>query len=83
MDPRHEVLIKALGKGAKFLSIFESDIGQELLKDATDRMQALLLKIIEEDASPEEHAEYRALRDITRKWLGKIKKYQDDMKKLK
>lgn len=81
-DKRHEILIQSLGKGAKFLNAFESAVGQELLKDATERMQRILLLVIDLKAEEKDLAEYRALRDITKKWLGKVAKYQEDMKKL-
>jgi hypothetical protein len=70
-----ERYLKATGKrGASVLSnlgklnpyfnaVMGSTIGQELLKDDVDNMEKLLEKIYSENATPQEMAEFRYLRD--------------------
>ena len=55
-----------------FYRAIQSDIGQELLKDAIFKMNEILEKIIDETADSKDLAEFRVLRHITLEWSKKI-----------
>lgn len=65
-------ILSALGKSQPFIEAIQTNIGQELLKDALEMIQERLDKIINEEATELEKAEYRVLRTITTRWVDKI-----------
>lgn len=79
---RFEKYISRLGKQSKLYTALESSIGQELLKEAINRSEALLLKIINEDASEVERADFRALKTILNDWAGKIARYIENLNRV-
>jgi len=68
-------VLNTLGKNQAFMSAIESPVGQELMSDALIRMEGLLDKVIDETATPQEKAEFRALKGILLGWGTKINSY--------
>lgn len=58
-----------------FYVAIQSDIGQELLKDSLIRMEGLLDKIVNEEATKKDIADYRATKRIVQLWSKKIEAY--------
>lgn len=75
-------LLSVLGKQASFVRALESEIGQQLLKDALSITEGLLEKIISEEANESERAEYRALKKILITWAQRVETYQRNLEKL-
>lgn len=75
-------LLSYLGEKHALIVALDTKIGGELLEDAVARMDALLLKIINESAGDIERAEYRVLRDITTRWASKIDAYFKTLTKI-
>jgi len=76
-------LLSVLSKQQSFIRAIESEIGRELLKDALSITEGLLEKIIGEEASEAERAEYRALKKILIIWAQRIETYQHNLEKIK
>ena len=76
-------LLSILGKKKQFLNAWESPVGQELMTHLLIDAESLLEKIIKEEATPEEIAEFR----VIRRWLvsveEKITSYYSDLNNLK
>lgn len=72
---RAKRVITVLAKQAKFKEAIESEVGQALMADVVESMESLLEKIINDTASPEEKAEFRAFRLIADKWQAKLSAY--------
>ena len=68
-------IVNILAKRDKFKKALETDVGKEIMADALNRMEGILGKVIEESASPQELAEFRALRSIVDKWQDKLAEY--------
>lgn len=75
-------LLSILGRRSRFVEAFESELGQMLLYDAVKNADLLLDKIIDEEASSEEKAEYRAYRNILQTWTSRIIQYQNGINQL-
>lgn len=75
--------LSMLGQGNDFNQAINSKLGQELLKDLMVDMEVLLSKIINENAKPEELAEYRVCKRLFTKWSKRIKQYQTLKNKVK
>jgi hypothetical protein len=78
-----EQVLTALAKKKNFKEAWNSQIGQELLLDNAVRLQELLDKIVDMEASDDEKIEFRLLRDITVGWANKIKQYLKIVKDIK
>ena len=56
-------LLKPLARAIPNIeALFKTNLGNELLKDDLDQFDFLLCKIIDEEATPEERAEFRVIR---------------------
>lgn len=78
-----ERVLATLGKNSQFLNAMATPLGQELLKDSVARLEVTLEKIVNEQATPQELAEYRVLRDLVYTWAERITRYVSDLKKVK
>ena len=84
-----EFLIKAGKKGADTLSILgrlsktisevlHTDVGIEIMYTDIQRMDMLLMKIVNETSTEMERAEFRYLKNVRIPWVAdKLKKYLD------
>lgn len=72
---RSAEIIKILGRQVGLMNALATEPGKQILSGALNRIGILLEKIINEDATEQERAEYRALRNIVSEWSGKINVY--------
>ncbi|HLE87584.1 MAG TPA: hypothetical protein VI727_07945 [Candidatus Brocadiaceae bacterium] len=72
-----------LGKYHPFVTAVSSTLGWELLKDDIQRHEELLEKIYNEQADPQELAEFRYLKLRLRKVSERVTIYLDKMKEIK
>ena len=68
-------LLSVLGRQQPFIDAMSTPAGRELLDDAITVMQEIMQKIVEETATPQEQAEFRALKKIMARWEQKIHSY--------
>jgi hypothetical protein len=61
-------ILKVLGKTESFARAFSSQVGQEILMDAIQESEVLLDKIVKEEASEGDRAEFRAFKKIITRW---------------
>lgn len=66
--PKAQKMIKVLSKTHGFVAAFSNPVGQEVMLDAMQSSEAILDKIVEESATEEERAEFRALKKIIARW---------------
>lgn len=59
----------------KFIEAISSPLGLEILKDLSVMTDKLLDKIIAEEATVQEKAEFRVCKDILVRWGSRIKAY--------
>ena len=78
-----ERILSTLGKTQGFYEAIHTPVGLELLKDATTRMEEILERIITEEADEVERAEFRALRNISVRWMEKITRYNKCIEEIK
>lgn len=64
--------LSVLGKFQPFVDAYNSEIGKELLKDAINIHETLLMKVANLEATPEETMEFRAILKIIRRWSERI-----------
>lgn len=76
-------LLTILGKQSQFMRAIESEVGQQLLRDALSISESLLDKIVHEEATEGERAEYRALKKILLTWAARINGYHENLSKIK
>jgi len=76
-------LFANLNKVRPFQEAIKSEIGKELLRDVTNDMDLIIEKIINEKASDEELAEYRALRRIAFRWANRIIRFEEIKKQIR
>jgi len=72
-------ILSALGKAQPFNEAIETEIGQELLKDAIIRMNEIVELIVEEKSTENDRAEFRALKRVTLAWSSKIETYRKNL----
>ena len=72
---RAKRMFSVLGKNQQFANAMASPIGQEILNDALENAEMLLEKIVNEEVTKEELAEYRVLRRLLSVWQQKVSKY--------
>lgn len=61
-------MINVLSKTHGFVAAFKDKVGQEVLLDALQRSEEILDKIVDQNATDKERAEFTALKGIIRKW---------------
>jgi methionyl-tRNA synthetase len=66
--PKAQKMINVLSKTHGFISAFKDKVGQEVMLDALQRSEEILDKIVDETATPQERAEFRALKKIIARW---------------
>jgi hypothetical protein len=71
-------LLSVLGKNKQFLSALDTDVGQELLKDAVLVIENKIKLILDEKDKPKDRAELQAHLHITRKWSERLNRYNQD-----
>ncbi len=79
---RGKDLLSVLGRQSKLYQALETDVGQEILHTALKRAEALLKKVVEEEASAQELAEYRVLKTILFEWALKIDEFYKNLNKI-
>ena len=67
--------LSLLGKLLPFVQAINSELGQELLKDDIDRHEDLLVKMYEENITPQELAEFRYLKMRLKKVSMRVAEY--------
>jgi hypothetical protein len=75
--------LSLLSKSSKFYQAISSEIGQELLNEVMVKLELLLNKCIENKASNEEKADYRAYSNIFNEWAKRISFHQKLRKRVK
>lgn len=80
--PKGALFISQLSKQSKFANALATEIGTLLLKDAVDRSEFLLSKIIDEKATEQEKAEFRALKGILDRWADRVDVYLKNLEKV-
>lgn len=75
-------VLSALGKQSHLIRALETEVGKALLEDSVNRMDVLLLKIINEESNEKDRAEYRVLKDLTSRWASKITAYFTNLNKV-
>lgn len=74
-------ILSELSKQGKLVDAFNTEVGQEILKDAIAHADTLLSKIINEDADEKDKAEYRVYRRLINKWGTKVENYISNLNK--
>lgn len=80
---RGERVLSVLGKTTQFYNAMTHPLGQELLSDIVSNMEYLLEKIVNEEASDKDRADYRAFRNIALSWGEKIAKHLKKIEQVK
>jgi len=65
-------ILSVLGRNQDFVEAFRSKLGQELLADAIELTQNLLVKIYENKADDNDKADFRAYKRIIEIWTRRI-----------
>lgn len=79
---RPNILTK-LGQQHNFIEAITSSIGKELLKDLATIAEDRLDKIIKEDATPQDKADFRVCKSLLIKYGNKINAYEKNLAKLR
>jgi len=74
--------LSVLGKYQPFIEAINSEIGQQILKDAIGLHESLLFKVADLTATPDETMEYKAIRKIILKWSERIATYDKALAEL-
>ncbi len=69
---RGAAVISVLGKNEQFINAISTPLGEELLRDVIVIMEEKLELIYNEKASTEDKADFRALKRISERWVGRI-----------
>lgn len=80
---RAKRVLSVLGKTSQFYNAASHPIGQELLADIVANMERLLEKIVNEDSTDKDRADYRAFRALAISWGEKISKYLEKIEEIK
>lgn len=70
-------ILTILGKDTKFVNALNTPVGEELLKDMLAMMEDRLTKIVNEESTEADRAEYRVLKELSRKWIDRINRRND------
>jgi len=76
------MLLSVLGREKAFVDAITSPLGEELMSDVVNSLEARFELVINEKDNPETRAEIRVLREILRKWQKKINQYEQNKEKL-
>lgn len=68
-------VLSALGRHTPLIEALSTDVGKEILNTALNKTKDLLERIVNEQATDLEKAEYRVLRIILGDWSGRINNY--------
>jgi hypothetical protein len=77
-----KMTLSVLGHFQPFVEAVDTEIGKELLQDAINLHEMLLMKVADLTATPEETMEYKAVRKIIRAWSERIARYEKAMAEL-
>ena len=69
-------VLSQLGKNHQFVNAISDPVGQDIMRDAINQMEGLLEKIVNEESTDAERAEYRAYRRILDRWTERINRYK-------
>ena len=75
-------LMNRLAAHTQFYQAVSTDLGQTLIDDMMDRLDALLPKIVELTASDEEKIAYKELKRLLDDWVRKIRIYEETALKI-
>lgn len=76
-------VFNVLGRTEGFIKIIRKDIGRELLLEIAADLDKLFEKIINEEATEVERADFRALRKIGRRWTEKINAFEAALEEIR
>lgn len=79
---RGAMTLKVLGNLNPFIEALSSEIGQLLLQDDIDRHEELLVKMYNENTTPQELAEFRYLKRRLENISSKISKYNEKVREI-
>lgn len=77
-----KMTLSVLGHFQPFVEAIGTEVGKELLQDAINLHEMLLMKVADLTATPEETMEYKAIRKIIRAWSERIARYEKAMSEL-
>ena len=75
--------LSILGKQEPFVQALQSEVGFEILKDDVQRLDEIMVKIYNENATPQELAEFRYLKLRLTKMKDRINTYIDKLTEVK
>ena len=70
-------VLSQLGKDMQFVNAISDPLGQEIMRDAIAQMEILLEKVVMDEATDVDKADYRAYRRILNTWVARINKYKE------
>lgn len=76
-------VLKVLSKHVAIYEAMNAPLGQILMKEVMDNIDQLLEKIIEEKASDQDKADFRAYKRIAESWANKILAYKEGITQIK
>ena len=79
---RGRMTFKVLAQLNPFIVAMESELGQKILQDDIDRHEELLIKVYNENATPEEMAEFRYLKRRLEIIANRINTYTKGVKEV-
>lgn len=79
---RGQLILLDLARKDRFVEALDTEVGKELLSDAIDRLDFLLSKIIHEESTERDRAEYRVLKQIVEKWGNRVESYLETINKI-
>jgi len=80
---RASKVFSVLGRSTDYMNAFASPIGQELLKDGLRFLDDKLALIVDQKASEQDIAQYKAMKAIMDSWAARVNVYLDNYKKVK
>ena len=75
-------VLSLLGRKKIAVDAIQSEIGQVFLGKSLLRMESILDKIIDEQDTPQDRADFRAHRDLVESLAREIKEYQENLNKV-
>lgn len=82
-EKRTAKYLNTLAKDDKLVQALKTKVGKSLMSALLDDLDRLLKKVVKEDASKEELAEYRVLKKICTKWCDELSTYLKTLNELK
>ncbi len=80
---RVNAILGALNRSTGFMKALESPLGVELLDEVGGQLESLMKKIVDEEASEKDRADFRAYKRIGRSWGEKIRKHYELIQRVK